>query len=370
MRILVDARLYGLENAGLGRYVMNLVQEFANQDRNNEYTILLRKKYFNQLKLPSNFTKVLADFRHYSVREQLLLPFLIRKFGPDIVHYPHFNVPLMATGRFVVTIHDLLMHGSGGKGVTTLNRFSYIVKRFGYKLVFRKAVKASKRIIVPSNFVKSELVRCYGVNKERIVVTVEGVDSKITLKRNNAGILDKYNLVKPFVIYTGNAYPHKNLKRAIKAIILLKKEVTFAIVSSRDVFTKRLQKTIKELKAGKQVKLLGFVPDDELAVLYKSSVCFLFPSLSEGFGLPGLEAMSIGTVLLVSDISVFREVYGDGAIYFDPRSTFSIKNSLDKVLSLEPQGRLRMLKKGKQISNQYSWTKMAKKTLSVYNEAL
>src|SRR3990167_4546569 len=110
MRILIDARLYGLENAGLGRYLMNLLAELSKLDKENEYTLLLRKKYFNRLKLPANFTAVKADFRHYSVAEQFMLPVLILKLKPDLVHFPHFNIPLFCPAPFVVTIHDILMH--------------------------------------------------------------------------------------------------------------------------------------------------------------------------------------------------------------------------------------------------------------------
>src|SRR3990167_9619406 len=101
MRIVIDARLYGLENAGLGRYTMNLVQELAKLDKENEYVVLLRKKYFNELKLPRNWQKIEADFRHYSLTEQLKLPKMIKNIKPDLVHFPHFNIPLFFRGKYV-----------------------------------------------------------------------------------------------------------------------------------------------------------------------------------------------------------------------------------------------------------------------------
>jgi hypothetical protein len=106
MRILIDARLYGLENAGLGRYVINLIKELANVDKKNEYIVLLRKKYFNRLKFPGNWKKVLVDFRHYSLIEQTKLPGIIKKHNPDIVHFPHFNVPIFCGKPFVITNLD------------------------------------------------------------------------------------------------------------------------------------------------------------------------------------------------------------------------------------------------------------------------
>src|SRR5258708_39890714 len=105
-------------------------------------------------------------------------------------------------------------------------------------------------------------------------------------------------------IYVGNGYCHKNLKRAIEAIKQLNKEnkVIFKIISSRNIFTQRLEKLIKKLKAEKFVKLLGYVSDTELTNLYNNSTGFLSPSTYEGFGLPALEAMNAGTIVAASDI--------------------------------------------------------------------
>ena len=111
MNIVLDARLYGvLENTGIGRYTVGLINGLKRIDNDNQYYVLLREKYFNQLNFPSNWKKVLADFRHYSLAEQIKLPGLINKLQPDVTHFVHFNVPLLYKKPFVVTIHDLLMH--------------------------------------------------------------------------------------------------------------------------------------------------------------------------------------------------------------------------------------------------------------------
>jgi hypothetical protein len=173
MKILLDARLYGLENAGLGRYLINLINELAGLDRKNEYAILLRKKYFDELTLPPNWKKILADFRHYSLEEQFKLSGLIKKESPDLVHFPHFNVPLFYRGRYIVTIHDMLMHKFAGLSATTLPAAFYFFKQMVYKIVFRKAVLGSVKIIVPSGAVKDEIVSHYRINPEKIAVIYE-----------------------------------------------------------------------------------------------------------------------------------------------------------------------------------------------------
>lgn len=173
MRILIDGRLYGLENAGLGRYTVNLVGELAKLDSKNKYIILLRKKYFESLSLPGNWKKVLADFRHYSLSEQIFLPGVIKKENPDITHFLHFNMPVLFRGKFIVTIHDMLMHKFVGLSATTLPAPFYFLKQFAYKIVFRKAIFGSQAIIVPSQAVKKEIVGYCHVDPGKIKVIYE-----------------------------------------------------------------------------------------------------------------------------------------------------------------------------------------------------
>ena len=362
MRILVDARLYGLENAGLGRYVMNLVRYLWEVDSKNEYILLLRRKYFDRMKLPDRFTGVIADFRHYSVAEQIALPILILKLKPDLVHFPHFNVPLICPKPFVVTIHDILMHKQKGLDATTLPAFLYYFKRLGYAGVFKRAVTASRAVIVPSHFVKKEIADYYKIDPDKVKVTYEGVDA-LTAK-------GKPKVPGPYFIYSGNAYPHKNLKRLIEAVAevnqISQEKVYLLIASSRNVFTKRLGVMTAKLGAKHYVKLLGFVPDEELGALYKHSLGFVFPSLSEGFGLPGLEAMNAGTLALVSDIPVFREVYKDAAIYFNPYDFSSIAKAMKDVAGMKKEERVRRIETNQEFVKRYSWRKMAEETLKIY----
>lgn len=359
---MIDARLYGLENAGLGRYVMNLLKYLSETDSKNEYILLLRKKYFDRLKLPPRFTGVLAEFRHYSLAEQVLLPALILKHKPDLVHFPHFNVPLFCPVPFVVTIHDILMHRQKGLDATTLSPVLYYFKRLGYSGVFRRAVTASGAVIVPSNFVKKEIVDYYKVDPDKVRVTYEGVDVLAGDKKPKVPGL--------YFIYSGNAYPHKNLKRLVEAIIELnlttKERVYLLIASTRSVFTRRLEELIDKSNAGRFVKLLGFVPDEELGALYKHSLGFVFPSLSEGFGLPGLEAMNAGALSLVSDIPVFREVYKDAAIYFNPYDFSSIAKAMKEVVGMSKEERVKRIESGQNFIKRYSWRKMAEETLKIY----
>lgn len=372
MRILIDGRFWGLENAGLGRYTINLLKELAKIDAKNQYVVLLRKKYFGSLDLPDNWKSVLADFRHYSLAEQMKLPKIISCERPELVHFLHFNTPLSFQGKFIATIHDLIMHKQK-KDATIQPLQLYLLKRLAYKTVFRHSVKASVKIIVPSEFTKSEILKNYNISKEKICVIHEGVNEGL-YQQPKIGITARFGLAPQYFIYVGNSYPYKNLKRAIEAIRLvnqnLDKPVFLAIAGPRDGFYKRLKGQVEHLGAQKFVKLLGFVHDEDLRALYANSLGFIYPSLVEGFGLQGLEAMASGTLVLASDIPVFREIYEGNVLYFNPYDFSSIAKVMKDALEMGSEERGKIISKGQEFIKRYSWSKMAQETLMVYKEAI
>jgi len=175
-----------------------------------------------------------------------------------------------------------------------------------------------------------------------------------------------------YFVYTGNAYPHKNLERLIDAIILLNKkhDAQLKISSSRGIFTSRLEKIIKNKNAQKYVQLLGYVSDDKIVELYENSIAFVFPTLSEGFGLPPKEAIESGTLAVISDIPVLKEVYKNTVDYFDPLNTKSIADAMEKVLKMSESERQKRIKYAQEFLKRYSWFKMAKETLKIYESVV
>lgn len=368
-KIVIDARFYGHENGGLGRYTINLLKELSKIDLTNQYYILLRKAYFSKLELPENYHQVLVEARHYSFKEQISVPLTLRRINPDVTHFLHFNVPLLWRKSFIVTIHDLIMHSTKSQESTTLSFIPFLIKRFMYFLSFNHAVRTSKEIIVPSEFVKNELLKHYSVNAQKIAVMYEGIDEKIkyTTSKN---VVDDLNITKPFFLYVGNAYPHKNLEIAVKAIVHLNeslgKKAQLLIVSPRDAFYERLQTLVKVLKAQKYVVLSGKVSDAQLSELMSHATAFVYPSLLEGFGLPALEAMSLGTPAIVSEIPVFKEVYKDAGIYFTPQLESELSSRMNEVLSMSTTDRKKFAAKVQTFTKQYSWKDMTKKIVSHY----
>lgn len=369
MKIIIDARMYGLENAGIGRYLINLINQIEKIDSKNTYLLLLRKEYFEKLELVNkNFRKVLADYQHYSLKEQILLPLQLIKLKGDLVHFPHFNVPLLWFGKYVVTIHDLIKHESRGIKTTTRSPLIYWLKHLLYLLIVRHAVSNACQIITPSYFWKKELIKRYGLAENKISVTYEGVADGLLSQKTKIEpqkILAKYNIQKPFIIYTGSLYPHKNVERLVKAVKLINQDLKLVIACARNVFYERFLQKVKELKAEKFVNLVGFVPDEDLAIIYKQAQILVFPSFWEGFGLPGLEAMGSGLPVIAAKASCLPEVYGQAALYFNPLDE---KELVEKIQLIRTDKKLRedLIKKGFAQVKKYSWEKMAKETLEIY----
>jgi len=369
-KVLIDARMYGLENSGIGRYLVNLVNELDKSESNLSYIILLKRKYFDELKLSNKFKKILADFGHYGFSEQLRLPFIINSLKPDLVHFPHLNVPIFWRGKFVVTVHDLTMQRQK-TDATTLPLPVYYFKRLPFLFTSRFAVKNSLKIIVPTKFVAEDVKNYYRLMDSKVKVVYEGFDKTKSGGSSNDVILKKYGIKKPYFFYVGNAYPHKNLGRAIEAIkqvnSISKTKVNFYLGGFRSVFAKKLETLISDANMAEHVKHIGFVEDNDLPVVNKNSVGFLYPSLSEGFGLQGLEAIFAGTVLLCSNIPVFKEIYEKNAIYFNPFDFSSIASSMRLALDMETIKRQKMIKTSQKFIQKYSWSEMTKETLEVYN---
>lgn len=373
MRIGIDARM--IKATGLGRYIENLILELGKRDKKNNYIVFLKKKEFEGFKVPNeNFVKVLADFHWYTKDEQIYFPRIIEKQNLDLMHFPHFNVPLLYKGRYVITIHDLTLHAHKTVRASTKSALTYQFKHFLYKFIIKRAANRALKIIVPSSFTKKDVVKILKIKPEKVAVTLEGGPSQQLLKsKPDFEVLNKFNINKPYIFYVGNCYPHKNIEKLAKATAILHekqgKDIFLVLAGKEDEFYLRLNKFLRENGYENFVKILGFVTDSELSALYQKASVYPFPSLNEGFGLPPLEAMAFGVPVATSNISCLPEICGEAAVYFDPHSSKDIAEKLNLVLSNEKL-RKKLIEKGKQQVKKYSWAKMAQETLKVYEESI
>lgn len=368
MRLGFDARL--INESGIGRYIRNLLDNLSKIDQKNEYFILLKKKDIDKFNFGGNFQKIEADFGWYSVSEQINLPKILSDLNLDLVHFPHFNVPVFYKSKFVVTIHDLIHQHFIMKRATTLDPLTYKIKQIGYNEVFRNAVKKSQKILVPSGFVKNQLLNEWKVDKEKIIVTYEGVDEKIlTIKKRQSKslqlkILEKIGVKKPYLFYVGNAHPHKNIEGLIQAFRKIKednKELNLVLVGGDHYFWKTIKQGFKD----PGILYPGFVTDESLVTLFSHAEMFVMPSFEEGFGIPVLESFALSCPVVCSDIGALKEVGADACLYFNPRSIDDIAEKINEVLTDEKLKR-RLIKAGEKRLKMFSWKKLAEETLKTY----
>jgi len=379
MRIGIDARFWG--HAGPGRYVKNLILNLEQLDHENEYVIFLNLKGLKDYEPQNpNFRKVAVNVPWYSLAEQVKLPFIFAREKLDLLHVPHYNIPLFYFGNLVVTIHDLTIHRFSTARATTRPVAIYRLKRLIYHFVFFLAVRRAKRLFVPTEFVKQDLLAAYPwLDPEKLRVTYEGVSETLASQQplttnRSAAIAAKYGIRKPYLLYVGSMYPHKNLPRLVSAFKLVSEEyedLALVLVGKKDFFQARLSEEVA--RAGLAGKVFfpafkvgsGHISDEELVVLYQEALCFVFPSLSEGFGLPPLEAMSFGIPVVASEATCVPEICGSAALYFDPEDIEDIARKIKAVVE-NPTLRAELVRKGLVNLKRFSWRKMAEGTLGEY----
>lgn len=375
-RIGIDARMYGPLGKGLGRYTQEIVDRVVEMDPENRYVVFLSRENFDEFwPKTDRVKKIKTNIRWYGLAEQVLLPLYIRKEKLDLMHFPHFNVPLLTPVKFVVTIHDLILTKFPTVRASTLSPWLYKIKNFFYKVVIKAAVKRAKRIITVSEFTKKDIVKQFRVKPDKIRVTYEGVadlakskDSSFVSKLNDTDTLLSYNIDSDFLLYVGNAYPHKNLEGLVEAFADFYRNnygTILVLVGKEDYFYKRLKDSIQEKHPDLPIIFPGYIPDEKLEILYQRAMAYVFPSFYEGFGLPPLEAMAKGCPVLSSNRSSMPEVLEEAALYFDPADRADMVEKLKRIVR-DSDLRKELVKKGRKQASQYSWRECAKQTLEIY----
>ena len=367
-KIGIDCRLSGDTHAGIGRYVEELILRLPKLTKDTPrgtskklilffYSKKQSEKFLQKLNFQSNnnLKIVIAPIKHYSLNEQIKLPQIFSKEKLDILHVPHFNVPIFYKGKIIVTIHDLLWHEFKGLAVTTLKPHIYYLKYLAYRFITKMAIKKANKIIVPAKTIKETVIKYFPWAKDKIIITKEGHSDKFKFINHNK----KPN--KTF-LYVGSLYPHKNITVILKALKSLP-TYDLEIIGSRNVFQDQIREEVTKLGISKQVNFLGYLSDEQLNKRMSKSFALVQPSLSEGFGLTGIEAMSAGIPVIASNIPIFKEIYQDGAIFFDPKYPTDFVKATN---ILEKLDRKEIIQKGKLVSSQYSWDKMAKETFQLY----
>ena len=370
MKIGIDARL--INETGVGRYIRNLIKQLKELDTESQYVVYLSKQSFDAFKLPNGrWEKRLADVRWHTFWEQIKMPVLFLQDHLDLLHVPYFTIPVLYPGKFVVTIHDLtILHFATGKA-TTLPYGFYVLRKLGFWFIVSCGLKRASAVLAPSQTTKQEIVDHFHIPEEKIHVTYEGVDERLTKTEDRRPKTKK--IINPYFLYVGNAYPHKNLEMIVSAfgdfIRTQEKGSTYRLVfvGKDDFFYGRLRGEIEKKGLTSSVFFYRQVDDRTLHELYIHAEALVFPSLMEGFGLPALEALSLGTPVICSDIPIFHEILKDFPYYINPQDRKDIAKSFSQVTRKKKS---EMKQKENEIAlllEKYSWKKLGVDTLHLYN---
>ena len=348
MKIAVDARMINM--SGIGTYIQNLM-------KNNCYNIALGNKEDIQ-RISGNLDIISFDSPIYGIKEQLEFPYRkLRKLKPDVLHVPHYNVPIFYRGKMIVTIHDL----------THLVLPEFLpnkLAKFYAKFMVWVAINKSEKVLTDSENTKNDILKLFKVNPEKIQVSLLGVGEEF-IKKEKEVIYYLYNKFsipknKKILMYVGNLKPHKNLERLLEAYSKTESKNETCLLLVGKAFEKYNVLEDKEKKLGIKNKVIhtGIVSQEELVDLYNLADLFIFPSLYEGFGLPVLEALNCGTPVICSNTSSITEVGGDFVEYFDPYKIEEIAKKIDENLDKEVD-----YKKVREYTEQFNWIKTAQEFL-------
>lgn len=353
---------------GIGRYTLALLEGLEAIDQSNQYVVLMRKIDWRRWEpRAGNFTRIECNIAPYTLAEQARLPRIIDRLSPDVAHFVTPNAAVRYRGRKVVTVADFTLLDYDTSRGSLSRRLVTKLKRFPFRLIFRRQVTTATHIVTFTDYVRDQLVQRFGVDRRKVSTAWLAADSghlTAAAQEKVAG-LDETD---PFILYVGNFYPYKNVRVVIDALALVVKAVPavkLVLAGKPDKFQDGLISMARTLAISDQVIMPGFVTDGQLKWLYRNASMCVNPSLSEGFGLQGLEAMAQGLPVLSSTASCLPEVYADAALYFDPHSADDLAKKIVDLLE-QPGLSTELAARGHARLALFSWRKTAQATHQAY----
>ncbi len=381
MKIGIDIRNIGKKRTGDETVFFNLTKNLALIDFENEYSLFTDitdrgtlEKIARDLGLENknNFKIIsLATMSRFSWNFWTV-PKYLRK-NPVDVYLTQYITPLFVPKKIkiVTIIHDI-----------SFNFFPQFIKISD--LIFLKtliplALKRANKIIGVSKFTRDEIVKYYKIDSTKVDFIHNAVsDDFMELATGKKEIMDsekktvkeKYNLPEKFILYIGTLQPRKNLPLLIEAFMLLKNDsgndLKLVIAGGRGHnYDKLIDKTIKENELGEDVFFPGFIPEMDKAAILAAAQVFCFPSLYEGFGIPILEAMSVGTPVVASDIAPHREIAAGAALFFNPNVVGELAEKIRELVKNDVVHD-NFAEKGRKQALEFSWKKTAEKMVAVF----
>jgi glycosyltransferase involved in cell wall biosynthesis len=351
-------------NTSTGRYVRSLVEYLQKIDHKNQYVILMKPEDLKTWQPTNkNFQKMACPYKDYTFAEQVGLKKQLDSLNADLVHFTMAQQPLLYRKKVITTIQDLTLLRFKNP---TKNQLKMAIKQVVYGRLNKAVARKQPYLITPSEFVKQDIAAYAKVDLEKIYVTHESADPI-----NDKPEPMKSLVGKQFIMYIGQPSPHKNLPRLIEAFEILKKshpDLKLVLAGKSNPIYELIKKQAEQ-KGVSGIVFTGLVSEGELRWLYNNCQAYVFPSLSEGFGLPGLEAMIHNAPVVSSNATCLPEIYADAAHYFDPLNVEDMAEKISEVLE-DQKLREQLVKNGKKRIKDFSWKRMAEQTLSLYNKVL
>lgn len=306
-----------------------------------------------------------VNARPYRLAEQSVLPLSLRRAGLDLIHFPHYNLPLVKPAHFVVTVHDLFPF-----------QFPEIhsgpLPRVVNQMLMRNAVRRAARIITPSAATALAVKSMFPDAGDRVTSIAEAADDRFSPARNvdaETAWQLRFGIRPPYVFYLGQWKAHKNLRVLLEAFSLLRTTLPQVqlVIAGGDPRHPEIPAAAGRMPEG-SVVLPGRLPESAVPDLYRGASVVVLPSLAEGFGLPVIEAMACGVPVVCSDLAVLHEIADGIAIFCDPHDAGAFARAIAGVLDHGEDGRKRQA--GIERAGEFSWRHAARLTVAAYEAAL
>ena len=363
------------KRAGTLTYVSSLVRALSQVDTENEYILFTNFQNHDVFKTDTkNIRRHLCPYvpENSKLRvlyEQMILPSYVKQFGLDVLHAPGDVPPIMAKCAKVVTLHDMQYIAWYAKYPEYASKAKLLYVKYLYPLGARK----SEVVITISENSKRDIVKYLGIAENKVRVIHEA--SRFSLGTNHIepdlSIFEKHRITKDYILSVASLLPHKNLNRLIESYALLMNNIEHQIVLTGMNLSGI--NSIKEMVRKKNIDsdrviFTGYISEAELIALYKNASLYVLPSLFEGFGLPLLEAMSLGCPVAASARTSIPEVVGDAGVLFEPEDPKAMADAIYSVL-FDVNLRDRLVDKGYKREKAFTWKKAARETLVAYSLA-
>lgn len=366
MRIAISAPIVEPHPTGVGVYSINLVNGLAKLcDDLALYTSYPEAFEIDPLKVRrvSHRTRPergLAGFLCRAIWMQTSLPLRTLLHRDPVIFSTGSEGSLVPLVPQVVTVHDIIpiLFPQFHPHASEVIFFRYLLPRI---------LRRSAAVIAVSQSTKRDIVRRYNLSAEKVHVIYEGYDTELFRPCQDTQTINRTYGLDQYIHYAGNILPHKNVARLIEAFALIAADIPHQLVlqgGSDSKYAAYLEEMIKERGLEQRVVFPGYVPLDHLPYLYGGASVFATVSLSEGFGLPPLEAMACGTPVIASRTSSLPEVVGDAGILVDPENPEEIAEAMLRIIN-DPELRAELSRKAVERAASFSWSKAAEQTLEV-----